>query len=240
MENIEYMKKLSSLLSEMKEKNLVTMTFTENNRDLILKFPKKLMVEYVREAFPHIKQLKQKNNVRYNRETRQFDNLPQERIDRYKKLYNLVDVDKEMEKMKLWLDRKLRRIGNDRFINNWLSKAQESVSSREKMQKYETESSAVKKGKYFYNKYQNEIIDILKYLSEKTRGQFTFGIKNMDSVIKIGQILELKFTVEQIKEVIEYQSMKFLDTDKQYMLMPATLFKDINFTRNYEIMMNAL
>ena len=66
-----------------------------------------------------------------------FYNVPLEKISLWENTYPSVDINQELKKMAAWCDsnstrRKTRR-GIERFINNWLSRTQDSGKRREKV-----------------------------------------------------------------------------------------------------------
>ncbi|MDE7002260.1 MAG: hypothetical protein K2P73_18550, partial [Lachnospiraceae bacterium] len=60
-----------------------------------------------------------------------FYDVPMDKIVLWYETYPAVDIEQELQKMRAWLDsnptrRKTRR-GIERFINNWLSRSQDSA-----------------------------------------------------------------------------------------------------------------
>lgn len=75
-----------------------------------------------------------------------FYNVPLEKISLWENTYPAVDVEQELRKMIAWCDsnptkRKTRR-GIERFINNWLSRTQDSGGTREKEKVIEEERTS--------------------------------------------------------------------------------------------------
>ena len=66
------------------------------------------------------------NNIFFDRNTRKFKNITQDKLDKLTKAYPSVNVNIELEQMKLWLEEtpqgKLRK-GSWRFIYSWIQRS---------------------------------------------------------------------------------------------------------------------
>lgn len=87
----------------------------------------------------------------YNRETKQFDNLTEEKIKLWEEVYFTVNVRDQLKRMIVWLEAHPgRRAGNEGFIVRWLNKQVDITDS-----------------KPIYNQQQESNSDVFARLKEK-------------------------------------------------------------------------
>ena len=73
-----------------------------------------------------------KSKINFNFETGEWENIPEEDIDRWKKTYPACDIRQELLEMADWLlnNPQKRKKNYRRFISNWLSREQERGGTR--------------------------------------------------------------------------------------------------------------
>ena len=63
--------------------------------------------------------------ISFNNQTFKFENIPKEKMDRWKEAFPLLNVEVELKKMEAWLSAnpKNKKVNYERFIVNWLGRA---------------------------------------------------------------------------------------------------------------------
>lgn len=71
------------------------------------------------------KTINKTNNICFNRENFKFENIPKEKLEKWKETFPLVDVEAEIKKMEAWLTANptRRKKNYEKFIVNWLLRA---------------------------------------------------------------------------------------------------------------------
>lgn len=99
-----------------------------NGRIATLKNPKESIKERINKEERNIKERK----IIFNNEIFKLENIPKEKLEKWKEAFPLIDVDVELKKMEAWLaaNPKNKKVNYERFIVNWLSRAKGGKDGR--------------------------------------------------------------------------------------------------------------
>ena len=88
-----------------------------------LEIPKETKERYIKDKERNIKE--RKIYINFNNQTFKFENIPKEKIDKWKEAFPLLNVEVELKKMEAWLaaNPKNKKVNYERFIVNWLGRA---------------------------------------------------------------------------------------------------------------------
>ena len=76
--------------------------------------------------------------ISFNRKIFKFENIPKEKLAKWKEVYAALDVEKEIRKMEVWIAANPNRNKKnlERFITNWLARAEEKGGRSETNRRY--------------------------------------------------------------------------------------------------------
>ena len=76
--------------------------------------------------------------ISFNRKIFKFENIPKEKLVKWKEVYAALDVEKEIRKMEVWIAANPNRNKKnlERFITNWLARAEEKGGRSETNRRY--------------------------------------------------------------------------------------------------------
>ena len=88
-----------------------------------LEIPKETKERYIKDKERNIKE--RKIYINFNNQTFKFENIPKEKLNKWKEAFPLLNVEVELKKMEAWLtaNPKNKKVNYERFIVNWLGRA---------------------------------------------------------------------------------------------------------------------
>ena len=91
------------------------------------------------EKKPGIEKKEIQAKIFFNRTTKYFQNIEPEDIESWKKIYPSIEIERQLLKMSQWLIDNPQRIGNRRFIMNWLDREHQNPKHYNKQKQVESE-----------------------------------------------------------------------------------------------------
>jgi len=107
-----------------KEQSVLTNRNTrepDNDSQITVLENPKYIFKYINKEERNIKERK----IFFNKTTFKFENIPKEKLEKWKEAFPLINVEVELKKMEAWLtaNPKNKKVNYERFIVNWLDRA---------------------------------------------------------------------------------------------------------------------
>ncbi len=116
--------------------NPYTAQSNNNGQITTLKNPKESIKEIINKIKRKIKERKTCANfiseITFSKQTLKFENIPEEKLEKWKETFPFVNVEIELKKMEAWLtaNPKRRKKNYERFIVNWLKRTKGGKNER--------------------------------------------------------------------------------------------------------------